>query len=99
MTKEQYETWVSNHLKEALDGCLHHRVGAFKKGSAELSEFISANFDKFKIYSGPSKNKEGSLAFAYEKDAESGGLTFIYFFDGLREGPQKYDQKLLASKI
>ena len=99
MKKDEFDAWAAMHTKEALESILHHRVGAFKKGSSELSKFISDNFDKFKVFSGPSGNKQGSLAFAYEKDPESGGLTFLFFFDGLREGAQKYDVKLLEAKI
>ena len=86
MKKDEFDAWAAMHTKEALESILHHRIGAFKKGSSELTKFISENFDKFKVFSGPSENKEGSLAFAYEKDPDKGELTFIFYFDGLREG-------------
>ena len=65
MNQDEFDTWASMHIKETLENCLHHRIGAFKKGSAELLKFISTNFDNFKVYSGPSGNLEGSLAFSY----------------------------------
>ena len=65
MKKDEFDTWAAMHTKEALESILHHRIGAFKKGSAELLKFISTNFDNFKVYSGPSGNLEGSLAFSY----------------------------------
>ena len=99
MKKDEFDAWAAMHTKEASESILHHRIGAFKKGSSELTKFISDNFDKFKVFSGPSENKQGSLAFAYEKDPEQGGLTFIFYFDGLREGAQKYDVKIIESKI
>ena len=50
------------------------------------------NFDSFTVYTGPSKNENGSLAFAYQKDPADKGPTFLFFFDGMKEG-EKLDVK------
>lgn len=37
------------------------------------------------MYTGPSKNKNGSLAFAYSEQEADLDLQFIYFVDGMNE--------------
>lgn len=61
------------------------RVPEFKKGATELTKVIMARFDEFQIFTGPSYNMEGALAFAYQKEQEDDGPTFLYFIDSMKE--------------
>ena len=99
ISKEDLDTWMSNHLSQVAETCLQQRIGAFKQGASELSKFVLTNFDKVTVYTGPSQNAEGSLAFAYDKDEATTGPVFLFFFDGMREGPHKHDQKALQGKL
>ena len=56
------------------------------------------NYESFTVYMGPSKNTKGSFAFAYQKDAADDGPTFLYFFDGMKEG-EKLSIKGIETKI
>jgi len=61
------------------------RAAAFKKGATEMVKLIVGKYDEFQIFSGPSFDTEGSLAFSYQKEQSDTGPTFLFFADALRE--------------
>lgn len=81
--------WVKQYLK-AIEKKLtamgkEDRIPGFKQGATELVKLIIARFDEFQFFVGSKYDMEGALVFAYQKNDEDSGPTFLYFRDGLKE--------------
>ena len=58
---------------------------ALKKGATELVKFIASRFDEMQLFVGEKMDYEGAFCFAYQKEQEDEGPTFLFFKDGLKE--------------
>mgnify|MGYP002045294229 FL=1 len=61
------------------------RIPGFKKGATELVKFIASRFDEMQLFVGEKMDYEGAFCFAYQKEQEDEGPTFLFFKDGLKE--------------
>ena len=75
-----YLTAVTTKLKETNPD----RIPDFKKGSTAALKLILSKHDEFQIFTGKSVEMDGALAFAYQKEQEDEGPTFLYFIDGMK---------------
>merc|ERR1719246_296036 len=61
------------------------RVPGFKKGAVQLVKLIAANFAEMQLFVGTHEDYEGAMCFAYQKEQDDEGPTFLFFKDGLKE--------------
>jgi len=61
------------------------RIPAFKKGATEMVKFIAGKADEFQYFSGASYDMDASMCFAYQKNQEDAGPTFLFFADAMIE--------------
>ena len=61
------------------------RVPEFKKGATELVKLIAGKFSEMQLFVGEKMDYEGAFCFAYQKEQEDEGPTFLFFKDGLKE--------------
>ena len=80
MWAKKYFTTVTDKLKESDP----ERVPLFKKGATATIKLILSKHDEMQIFTGRSINMDGSLAFAYQKNQEDEGPTFLFFIDGMK---------------
>ena len=69
LTEEEIKTWSKSYLKKIVDTLKgeDESIESFKTNSTDLLNFILENQSKFRIFTGPSGNKEATLVFIYEK--------------------------------
>ena len=89
MTKEEFKLWARSHLKaivqKFVDEGEDNQISRFKQNSAQMTNFILKNFSDIQVYTGQSKNVDGSLAFAYKKCETNEEVQFLYYVDGMIE--------------
>jgi len=59
------------------------RIPEFKRGATELVKLIAGKFSEMQLFTGRSMDYEGAFCFAYQKNQEDEGPTFLFFADGL----------------
>uniref|UniRef100_A0A7S3I1B8 TCTP domain-containing protein n=2 Tax=Choreotrichia TaxID=141411 RepID=A0A7S3I1B8_9SPIT len=88
-TKADFMTWARGYLgkvtQKLKDLGKDERVPEFKKGATQLVKLIAANFAEMQIFAGQRNDFEGAFCFAYQKNQEDEGPTFLFFKDGLKE--------------
>ena len=87
LTKKEVMAWAKGYLTEItnkLKDSNPDRVTDFKKGTTATLKLILSKFDEFQIFCGKSYNMEGALTFAYQKEQEDEGPTFLFFTDGMK---------------
>ena len=87
-TKKDFMTWVRGYLKATtlrLKESNPDREAGFKAGATQLVKLITGKFDEFQIFCGEKMDYDGALCFAYQKEQEDEGPTFLFFKDGLNE--------------
>ncbi|CAE7613245.1 unnamed protein product [Symbiodinium natans] len=103
MTKQEFMAWAENFLAKITDKLTESgkedRIAGFKKGAADLVKFIVGKYDQFKIFAGPSSNLDASFAFAYQKEPEDKGLTFLYFRDAMKMSWNTHGASSFAEKL
>ena len=89
LSKKDFVAWVKGFLgtvsKHLESKGKTERIPEFKKGATELTKLIMGQYDEFQVFTGPSYNMEGALAFCYQKEQDDEGPTFVYFQDSLKE--------------
>ena len=65
--------------------CLSACVPEFKKGATELVKLIASRFAEMQLFVGEKMDYDGAFCFAYQKEQEDEGPTFLFFKDGLKE--------------
>jgi hypothetical protein len=89
ISKGEFMAWAKAYLPKVTakltEAGKEDRVPVFKKGATQTVKLIAGKFDEFQIFVGPSYNMEGALAFAYQKNQEDEGPTFLFFVDGMKE--------------
>ena len=80
MWAKKYFSAVTDKLKESDPD----RIPLFKKGATTTIKLILSKHDEMQIFTGRSINMDGSLAFAYQKEQEDEGPTFLFFVDGMK---------------
>ena len=88
-SKREFMQWaklylpkITAKLNEAGKG---DRVADFKAGATQLVKLIAGKWDEMQIFAGSKNDFEGALCFAYQKEQEDEGPTFLFFKDGFRE--------------
>ena len=86
-TKKDFMTWAKGYLKATVEQLTKQgkedRIPVFKKSATEAVKFIAGKWDEMQVFSGQSCQYDGALAFAYQKNQEDEGPTFLYFADGM----------------
>ena len=80
MWAKKYFTAVTDKLKESDPD----RIPLFKKGATASLKLILSKHDEFQIFTGRNVNMDGALAFAYQREQEDEGPTFLFFVDGMK---------------
>lgn len=87
LSKKEVMTWAKAYLTEITNKLKEtnpDRVTPFKKGTTASLKLILSKFDEFQIFCGKSYNMEGALTFAYQKEQDDEGPTFLFFVDGMK---------------
>ena len=70
-TEEQFKLWTRIHFESIVqkfqDDGAENQIARFKQNSKEMTNFIIKNWSEVQVYTGKSRNPDGSLAFAYKK--------------------------------
>ena len=86
-SKEDFMTWVRDYLTKIttrLKAEDPERVPLFKRGTTQLVKLIADQFKKMQVFVGKKSEYEGALCFAYQKEQNDEGPTFLFFADGLK---------------
>ena len=88
MGKKDFMGWVKGYLpkvvKKLEETGKADRVADFKKGATDAAKFIASKWDEMQVFCGPKYDMEGAWCFAYQKEQEDEGPTFLFFHDGLK---------------
>ena len=88
-TKANFMTWAKGYLTKTTAKLnelgKEDRVPGFKKGATQLVKLIAGNFAEMQLFVGSKEDYDGAMCFAYQKNQEDEGPTFLFFADGLRE--------------
>lgn len=88
LSKKDFMAWAKAYMPKVCtkltEAGQEARVADFKKGATTTVKFIAGRFDEFQIFTGKSYNMEGSLTFAYQKNQDDEGPTFLFFVDGMK---------------
>lgn len=88
-TKADFMTWARGYLAKVTAKLTElgkaDRVPGFKKGAVQLVKLIAANFAEMQLFVGTHEDYEGAMCFAYQKEQDDEGPTFLFFKDGLKE--------------
>lgn len=87
-SKAEFLSWARGYLKKVtarLNENNPDRVPGFKKGATELVKLIAGKFSEMQIFTGEKMDYDGAFCFAYQKEQEDEGPTFLFFKDGLKE--------------
>ena len=88
-SKQDFMQWCRGYMQKVVqklkDTGKDERVPEFKKGATELVKLIAGKWAEMQIFAGEKNDFEGALCFAYQKEQEDEGPTFLFFKDGLKE--------------
>lgn len=87
LSKKEVMIWAKGYLTsitKKLQESNPDRVPGFKKGSTQTLKMILSKHDEFQIFTGKNINMDGALAFAYQKEQDDDGPTFLFFIDGMK---------------
>ena len=86
-SKAEFMAWARVYLKKIatrLQTDDPERVPLFKRGATQLVKLIAGQFSKMQLFVGKKMDYEGAFCFAYQKEQDDEGLTFLFFADGLK---------------
>jgi len=82
-------TWAKGYLTKTTqklkDLGKEDRIPGFKAGAVQLVKLIAGKWDEMQLFVGSKMDYNGAFCFAYQKEQEDEGPTFLFFADGLRE--------------
>jgi hypothetical protein len=88
-SKAEFMAWVRTYLQKIsaklTEAGQADRVPIFKRGATQLVKLIAGKWDEMQLFVGESMDYEGAFCFAYQKEQEDEGPTFLFFKDGLKE--------------
>lgn len=88
-SKAEFMTWARGYLTKTAqklkDLGKEDRVPEFKAGAVQLVKLIAGKWDEMQLFTGSKMDYNGAFCFAYQKNQEDDGPTFLYFADGLKE--------------
>ena len=90
-SKAEFMAWARGYLAKVtarLNESDPERVPIFKRGATQLVKLIAGKFSEMQLFVGENMDYEGAFCFAYQKEQEDEGPTFLFFADGLKG--QKY---------
>jgi len=79
--------WARGYLQKIttrLQADDPERVPLFKRGATQLVKLIAGQFAEMQLFVGEKMDYEGAFCFAYQKEQEDEGPTFLFFADGLK---------------
>ena len=100
LSKKEFMVWAKGYLGKVVEKLKESnpdRVDTFKKGATQTIKLIGGKFSEFQIFTGQSIDMDGALAFAYQKEQEDEGPTFLYLIDGMK-GEKFWDSFTSISK-
>lgn len=87
-SKADFMAWARGYLQKVtakLQETKPDRVAGFKKGATQLVKLIAGKWSEMQLFAGQKNDFEGAFCFAYQKEQEDEGPTFLFFKDGLKE--------------
>jgi len=88
-SKTEFMQWARGYLGKTTAALTEagkaERIPGFKKGATELVKLIASKWSEMQLFCGEKMDYEGALCFAYQKEQEDEGPTFLFFKDGLKE--------------
>jgi len=88
-SKQEFMMWARGYLQKTSAKLTElgkaDRIPGFKKGATELVKLIAGKWSEMQLFCGEKMDYEGALCFAYQKEQEDEGPTFLFFRDGLKE--------------
>ena len=87
-TKAEFMTWARGYLQKITTRLQEEdpeRVPLFKRGATQLVKLIAGKFAEMQLFVGENMDYEGAFCFAYQKEQEDEGPTFLFFADGLKQ--------------
>jgi len=88
-SKAEFMQWVRGYMQKIVAKLTEQgkadRIPEFKKGATELVKLIAGKFSEMQLFVGEKMDYEGAFCFAYQKEQEDEGPTFLFFKDGLKE--------------
>ena len=88
-SKAEFMQWVRGYMQKIVAKLNEQgradRIPEFKKGATELVKLIAGKFSEMQLFVGEKMDYEGAFCFAYQKEQEDEGPTFLFFKDGLKE--------------
>lgn len=87
-TKAEFMAWARGYLQKVttrLQESNPDRVAGFKKGATQLVKLIAGKWSEMQLFAGEKNDFDGAFCFAYQKNQEDEGPTFLFFKDGLKE--------------
>ena len=88
-SKAEFMQWCRGYMQKVVaqlnEAGKQERVPEFKKGATELVKLIAGKFSEMQLFVGEKMDYEGAFCFAYQKEQEDEGPTFLFFKDGLKE--------------
>lgn len=88
-SKAEFMQWVRGYMQKIVAKLTEQgktdRIPEFKKGATELVKLIAGKWSEMQLFAGEKNDFEGAFCFAYQKEQEDEGPTFLFFKDGLKE--------------
>lgn len=87
-SKAEFMAWARGYLQKVttrLQESNPDRVAGFKKGATQLVKLIAGKWSEMQLFAGEKNDFDGAFCFAYQKNQEDEGPTFLFFKDGLKE--------------
>ena len=88
-SKKEFMQWCKGYLAKVTakltEKGKEDRIPEFKKGATQLVKLIAGNWEEMQLFVGDKMDYEGAFCFAYQKEQDDEGPTFLFFADGLRE--------------
>ena len=88
-SRAEFMAWAKGYLPKVVAKLKElgkeDRIPGFKAGATQLIKLIAGKWDEMQLFAGAKNDFEGALCFAYQKEQEDEGPTFLYFKDGLKE--------------
>ena len=87
-SKKEFMMWAKAYLAKVtarLQETNPDRIPGFKRGATQMVKLIASKWDEMQLFAGDKNDFEGAFCFAYQKEQEDEGPTFLFFKDGLKE--------------
>ena len=88
-SRAEFMQWAKAYLGKVVaklnENGQAERVPVFKRGATQAIKLIASKWSEMQLFCGEKMDYEGALCFAYQKEQEDEGPTFLFLKDGLKE--------------